>query len=165
MIRALALPLALSTAPAFADTQAIAPGAQLSPAQVGHIFDAVCFGSTPIGMTERVVLAESAFFFAPEDLGTDFGYVSPDGAIIVTLDGNPIEAVCTLSVASNFIGDGAALYDSVLLHLATQLDAPVPEGTAIDGGLQWQWDQLNASFTMTFIETEGAFLLSLTAES
>ena len=156
---------ALMPAVAVADTQAIAPGGQITATQVGHIFDAVCFADTPIGMDKRVTLAESAFFFAPTDLDTDFGYLSADEAISVTLDGDALEKTCQVAVSTDIAGDGADLYDSVAAHLADHLDGTLPAADYTDSGVVWQWDQTDASFTLEYTENGDLFLLKLTGES
>lgn len=161
---AIACTTLLATA-TMADTQAIAPGGQITATQVGHIFDAVCFADSPMGMDDTIVLAESAFFFAPNDFGTDFGYASADGAIRITLNSDATSKTCQLAVSTDIAGDGADLYDSVVLHLTERRDGVEPAAEYTDGGVVWQWDQPNASYALEYIEDGDIFRLKLVGES
>ena len=165
MMRAFLLSaFALLALPAHGDPQAIGPGATLTPHQVGHAFLSGCVPTVPTLMEDRAEVFGTAFFWETADLGTDAGYISADGAISVTVDGNPLKATCEMSASADLIGDGAELYDSLAAHLADTVDElPAPE--AIDGGLSWSWAGSNSKFTLEFIEVEGAFLLRLTSES
>jgi hypothetical protein len=157
--------LFLSLAPAgIADTQAVADGSLINPTQIGHIFDAACIASVPTLMERSAAIVVDAFGFEPIDLGTDAGWISPNGAITITVDGNPIEAQCAMSASADLVGDGAELYESLEAHLTEHLDGALPDAEYVDGGLVWSWTGTNASFSLTYLEFDDAFSIILTSE-
>lgn len=156
--------LFVCASPAFADGQAIPPGTPLTAMQAAHAFDAGCLGTVPALIERQAALFQTAFFFGPAEMGTDAAYTSSNGAINVTIDGTPVKTVCQMSISSVIAGDGADLYDSVVVHLVERLGAE-PQADYIDGGVVWNWQTGIATFTYAYTETEGAFLLTLTAES
>lgn len=163
-LRNLVAGLFVLSAPAFADTQAISPGATMTAAQAAHAFDAGCVGSVPALLEKQAALFKDAFFFGPADLGTDAGYASADGAISITVDGNPIAAVCEMTIASEIGGDGADLYDGIVNHLVARLGEE-PAADYTDGGVIWSWEGTNASFSYSYTEADGSFILTFEAES
>ncbi len=86
-----------------------------------------------------------------------------DGAISVTIDGNPLRATCEMTAAAEIVDDGYALYVSLEEHLAELVD-PLPTGEAIDGGIAWSWSGSNSSFLLEYIEGAEAFTIRLTSE-
>mgnify|MGYP000383267827 CR=1 FL=1 len=154
-------------APAFADSQLIPPGVEvvLTPTQIGHVFDSVCAPTVPALADTKIILAKDAFGWEAIDLGTDFGFIDPTGAITVSLDGNALATSCEMSVTADLAGDGAELYDSLETHLSERRDGDLPEAEYIDGGVIWRWDTSTASYEYEFIEVEGAFMMVLRAES
>lgn len=155
-VASLLIALAL-TNPASADPQAIAPGASLTPGQVGHIFDAACAPTAPARLEGQAKdMLEKAFFFAT----TKEGWASADGQIAVSVSGNPLKATCTLAAPASLIDDGYVLYQSVEAHLAARID-PLPEAEFTDGGLVWSWEASQSAYSVTYLETEGGFRLEL----
>ena len=111
-------------------------------------------------LEDRIVLAETAFGWAAYDAGTDAAYRTADGAVTVTLDGNPLAATCQMTIASAVGGDGAALYDDLVTHLTDDTDGTEPPADYTDGGVVWQWD----SYQLTYTEGADAFTITLEAE-
>lgn len=153
--------LILTTAPAWAhDGPAIRLGSTPAPDVLGHVFFSVCHPTKPALLEDRIALAETAFGWEPFDAGTDAAFRTPDGAITVTLDGNPIEATCEMTIPTAIGGDGADLYTDLETHLSLDTDGALPEATFTDGGLTWRWD----SYALTYTEGADAFVITLEAE-
>jgi len=132
-LRNLVAGLFVLAAPAFADTQPIAPGTALTAAQAAHAFDAGCLGTVPALIQGKAAIFQTAFFFGPTEGDADASYASSDGEIAVAIDGSPISTTCTMTISAEVGGDGADLYDSVVSHLVAQLGAE-PEADYTDGG-------------------------------
>ena len=159
--RALTLAVCLTATPLLAhDGPAIPFGATPSADVLGHVFFAVCHPTRPALLEDRIALAETAFGWEAYDAGTDVAYRTPDGAITVTLDGNPISATCQMTIDTAVGGDGAALYDDLVAHLSEDTDDAPPPAEAIDGGLIWTWD----SYSLSYTESAEAFTLTLEAK-
>lgn len=151
-------------APAFADTQPIAPGTALTAAQAAHAFDAGCLGTVPALIQGKAAIFQTAFFFGPTEGDADASYASSDGEIAVAIDGSPISTTCTMTISAEVGGDGADLYDSVVSHLVAQLGAE-PEADYTDGGVVWSWQERSFHYTYSYTEADGTFTLELLAES
>ena len=160
-MKKLVLCLALLGSPAFADSQMFPPGAPIAPGQLGHIFDAACFASQPGMIADRAAIVESVFKFEPADLGGVAGWVHPNGAISLNVSGDILRASCEMSVVADLGGDGADLYDSLAAHLPRSAEGT--EAEAVEGGLQWAWDNSGVRYSLTFVELEGAFLITYEA--
>jgi len=156
--------LIVLASPAFADGQSIAPGTALTAAQAAHAFDAGCIGSVPALIQNQAAIFQTAFFFGPADLAADASYISSDGAISVLIDGHPVKTICQMTIDASVAGDGADLYDSVVVHLVDHLGAE-PEADYTDSGVVWTWREGIATYTYAYTEVAGAFTLLLTAES
>lgn len=156
-----ALPLLVATGgAALADSYAAPLGVTPAAGDLGHVFFSVCHPTQPALLEDRVALAETAFGWVAVDLGTDMAFQTPDGAITVTLDGNPLAATCEMKIAPEVGGDGADLYDDLQAHLAAETDT-TPEADYTDGGVVWAWD----SYTLTYTEDADGFTIALDAES
>jgi hypothetical protein len=152
--------LALIGSGAVADPYARPLGVTPAAEELGHVFFSVCQPTRPVLLEDVIVYAEQSFGWVQADLGTDFGFQTPDGAVTVTLDGNPIEATCEMKISSEVGGDGADLYEDLEAHLALDTDT-LPEADYTDGGVVWAWD----SYTLTYTEDADGFTISLDAES
>ena len=69
-----------------------------------------------------------------------------------------------MTIAAGVGGDGADLYDSVVSHLVT-LRGAEPDAEYTDGGVVWTWQERSFHYTYSYTEADGAFTLSLLAES
>ena len=147
-----------------ADTQAITAGAVITPEQSAHIFDAACTGTAPSTMADTASILVDMFGFETIDLGTDAGWISPNGGITLTVDGDATAATCTMSIVADISGDGSELYESLEAHLSDHLDGSLPEADYIDGGVVWRWDGSDTAYVLEFYEVEGAFGITLTAK-
>jgi len=163
-LRNLVAGLFVLAAPAFADTQPIAPGTALTAAQAAHAFDAGCLGTVPALIQGKAAIFQTAFFFGPTEGDADASYASSDGEIAVAIDGSPISTTCTMTISAEVGGDGADLYDSVVSHLVAQLGAE-PEADYTDGGVVWSWQERSFHYTYSYTEADGTFTLELLAES
>ncbi len=152
--------LALVGSVAVADPYARPLGITPAADELGHVFFTVCQPTRPALLEDVIVYAEQSFGWVPADLGTDFAFQTPDGAVTVTLDGNPIEATCEMKISSEVGGDGADLYEDLEAHLALDADT-LPEADYTDGGVVWAWD----SYTLTYTEDADGFTITLDAES
>lgn len=150
--------------PVMADSYASPPGTTPEAAAIGHIFFSVCHPTAPALLEDRIALAETTFGWQPVDLGTDHAFQTPDGAITVTLDGNPLAATCAMTVPTEIGEDGFAIYEGLEAHLSDDLNGDLPEGQFNDaGGVTWEWEADN-SFTLSYIETPQGLTLTLEAQ-
>ena len=163
-LRNLVAGLFVLASPVFADDQSIDPGTPLTAAQAAHAFDAGCMGTVPALIQGQAAIFQNAFFFGPTETDADASYASSDGAINVTIDGSPVSTTCTMTISAEIGGDGADLYDSIVNHFVeTQGEEPAADYT--DGGVVWSWQERSFSYTYTYTEANGAFILTLLAES
>lgn len=166
MIRFLALlaPLLLAV-PAQADMRGIGSGADLTPADMGHIFAESCFVDAPGGLVRnaaamgRVFSLEDAY--ARGDAAVDLTDLSE--TLRLTVEGGGRAATCTMTVDAEAAGDGADLYESVEAHLVEWV-GEAPEADYVDGGLTWAWSADATDFALTFTEGTEAFVLALDME-
>ena len=152
-------------APALADDQTIPVGDHtLTPAQIGHVFVNACVGSVPTLIERRAATTAAALGWEAIDLGTDAGWLDPRGAIALTVDGNPIETACTMSMPTDAAGDLNALQDSLTAHLAEALGDNLPVPQEKSDGREWRWTDAGATYTVEIYMGE-AIQLSLMGES
>lgn len=148
---------------AFADQQAIPLGTTPAADQLGHVFAAACFASQPGLIERRAEILETAFSFTKSTTtDLDAEWVAPDGALRVSVDGNPIGTECVMHIPGEIGGDGAALYEGLDVHLPEGAKAVTAE--AIEGGLTWSWAGNDVSYRIDYIESDGDFSLLYKAE-
>ncbi len=152
--------LLIAGSAALADGYARPLGVTPPAEDLGHVFFTVCHPTKPALLEDRIIYAERSFGWTAVDLGTDLAFQTPDGAVTVTLDGNPIEATCEMKISSDVGGDGSDLYLDLEAHLAEDTDT-LPEADYTDGGVIWTWDV----YTLTYTEDADGFTITLNAES
>ena len=156
---------ALLAGPAHADMRSVGQGADLSPADMAHIFAETCFADSPESVVRnaaamgRVLSLEDAY--TESDSPVDLTDLSE--TLRLTADGDRDEATCTMVIDAQAAGDGADLYDGIEAHLIEWL-GDTPEADAVDGGLAWRWQDDRAAFALIFTEGEDAFTLALDIE-
>lgn len=159
---ALASLLALAAAPLWAGPYARPLGITPPAEDLGHVFYAVCHPTKPGLLEDRIALAESAFGWVAVDLGTDAAFETPDKAITVSLDGNVLKASCTMTIAPEAGGDGAALLSDLEAHLAEDLGDKTAEQTETENGTRWAWEG-SSPYVLTFSKTDEAYVIALEA--
>lgn len=159
----LSLAFMLAGSSAFADQQAIPPGTTPTADQLGHVFAEACFASQPGLIERRAEILETAFsFIKSTTTDLDAEWIAPDGALRLSVDGNPINTECTMHIPGEIGGDGAALYEGLEAHLPEGAQAVTAE--AVEGGLTWSWAGNDVSYRIDYIESDGDFSLLYKAE-
>ena len=164
LLRNLVTGLFVVASPVFADNQPIDPGNPPTAALAAHAFDAGCMGTVPALIQGQAAIFQNAFFFGPSETDADASYTSSDGAITVAINGSPVSTTCVMTINADVGGDGADLYDGVVVHLVERLGAE-PEADYTDGGVVWTWQERSFSYILSYTEVDGAFSLALLAES
>jgi len=157
--------VALLAGPAHADMRSVGQGADLSPADMAHVFAETCFADSPESVVRnaaamgRVLSLEDAY----TDGESEVDLTDLSKTLRLTVDGDRKGATCTMVIDAEAAGDGADLYDGVESHLVEWV-GETPEADAIDGGLAWIWEDDEIVFILTFVEEEDTFTLVLDVE-
>jgi len=156
---------ALLAGAAHADMRSVGQGADLSPADMAHIFAETCFADSPDGVVRnaaamgRILSLEDAY----TDGDTEVDLTDLSETLRLTVDSDRRGATCTMAIDAQAAGDGADLYEGLESHLIDRV-GEMPEADAIDGGLLWIWEGGETLFVLTFIEEEDTFTLVLDLE-
>lgn len=161
MVRTFSITLLMGlSSTAFAQDLANAPW---TADELKTVFHTACVASQPALLERRTEDMAASLGFATIDGDADLTVTSADAALTIAVDGNPIEASCTMTLPVS-----AHTTDPVQMHgalgaLFAELNADErPNEEMISSGFNWNWASDDTYYDAILTQDQDQLTVSLT---